>query len=108
MHRLGPQKEASARGHVLQLRLQMKSEWRILLARSDSGHHRERILEALPRIDRSQRLDDGALAAPILADEDRHSCRDIDALVGDDLRYRRNGIRPLIGQRRAATAGKPL
>ena len=55
-----------------------------------------------------ERLDQRALAAAVLTDEERDTGRDVEPAVGDDPGDTGNGVRPLRKVRRARLVGVPV
>jgi hypothetical protein len=56
--------------------------------------------EPAPRVERRQRLDQGALAAAVLADQERDARRDLEPAFGHELGDGRDRERPRVEGRR--------
>src|ERR1019366_3150836 len=79
----------------------------VLGARLRTDHASERGRVSSAGIDGRERLDQRALAAPVLADEERDPRRDLEAAVGDHLGDRGDGERPPGQIRRAHGVRRP-
>src|SRR5580658_4746493 len=108
MHRLGTEKEPGGRGPFVYARPQVEREARVFRTRSRPDHLDEWCPVTLSRINGCKRLDERALAAAVLAYEERDPRRDVEAALGDELRDRRDCEWPRPRVRRTRGARGPV